>query len=139
MWKLIISILALSLSGCAVLYHAQVGEIDNRKKFKRKYFDFKVSESGVNLKQAGGVAKIFTNDKGDETIEEVRKIIALFQQGPKTGQPVYNEKYARNIIKQLRKACPSGRITGLTSIRESRNYPVITGEIVKVTGYCLKR
>ena len=62
-------------------------------------------------------------------------IIAL-QTGPKTGKPVFTEKYSDKIIHELRTECPSGRITGLTMVRETAEYPVVSGEIVKVVGYC---
>ena len=41
------------------------------------------------------------------------------------------------MIAMLKAECPSGKLTGLMSVRESRKYPVISGEIVKVTGYCV--
>jgi hypothetical protein len=66
-------------------------------------------------------------------------LIGLFQMGPQTGNPVYSKDYARNLMQLIYEKCPSGKVTGLTSVRESRKYPVISGEIVKVTGFCLIR
>ena len=138
--KLIVTsvFLSLLLFGCAALYHAQIGEIDNRSKYTMRKFDIKVSELGVSTREATEAAKMIAGRHKDQ-VEQVGEIVALFQMGPKTGKPVYNEHYARNVMSLVYDECPSGRITGLTSIREARNYPIISGEIIKVTGYCLEK
>lgn len=126
------------IAGCAVLHHAQIGDIDNREgKGKGQPFDIKVSETGFNLDEAASVAKaVARNSQASEDIESVRAIISLFQWGPRTGNPVFVEKYAEGILDLIYERCPSGKITGVMAIRESRKYPVIAGEIVKITGYC---
>ena len=123
-------------SSCAVLHHVQVGELDNRGKLRK--FDIKVSETGVNLDEARDVANALTRGRHSKALDDVNAIISAFQMGPRTGNIVFNERYAENLLDLLYKECPSGRITGLTSIREMRKYPVISGEIVKVTGYCVE-
>ena len=60
--------------------------------------------------------------------------------GPRTGEPVWSsDTYADKVYLGLYEKCPSGQITGLTSIREINKYPVVSGEIVKITGFCLKK
>lgn len=125
------------LSGCAILHHAQVGMVDNRAGTTAVPFEIMVSETGVSLEQAGKIAKA-TNSRAGDNAKAVSDIIGLFQIGPRTGNPVYNEHYAEKLIDEIHAKCPSGKITGLMSIREMREYPVISGEIVKITGYCLK-
>ncbi len=130
----------LWLSGCAVLHHAQVGDIDNSAGFNLRPFDLKVSETGVDFEGAKNIAKALTKDKkAKDALESIHTIMSLFQQGPRTGNPVFSDAYAKNLVNDLYQACPSGRITGLTSIRESRKYPVISGEIVKIKGYCMEK
>lgn len=124
----------LSLTGCAVLHHAQVGEIDNRNP-SMKWFDVKVSETGINVKEAGKIVDAMSRSKDGSAIAD---IIQMFQFGPRTGNPVFNENYARNIVDLVLNECPSGKVTGVTSIREMRKYPVVSGEIVKVTGWCIQ-
>ena len=60
----------------------------------------------------------------------------MFQMGPRTGNPVYNATYARDLHQQLRRTCPRGHITGITAVREARKYPVISGEIVRIVATC---
>ncbi len=127
---------ATILPSCAVLHHVQVGELDNRGKLRK--FDVKVSETGVNLDEARDVANALTRGRHSKALDDANAILSLFQMGPRTGNIVFNETYAENLVDLLYRECPSGRITGLTSIREMRKYPVISGEIVKVTGYCVE-
>lgn len=135
--KILLGVVAAGLlNGCAVLHHVQIGDIDNRRSPKSSYFDVKVSETGVSLDEAADVAKAFSQARSDD-IEQVRTALSLFQQGPRTGNPVYNETYARKVGELIAKECPSGRVTELRSIRETRKYPVISGEIVKITGRCV--
>jgi hypothetical protein len=131
-------VLCLSLSfhtGCAILHHVQVGDIDNRAG-TRTPIDIKASEMGVNIDDAAAVigavgGKAATRDSG-----RIAEMIGYFQMGPRTGNPVYTSDYARKIVDQVWEACPQGTITALQSIRETRSYPVISGEIVKIKGEC---
>ena len=128
-------LMGMALQGCAVLHHAQIGEIDDRHRGKMKKFDIKVSQTGVNVEEAGKVVDAVSKSEAGSAVSD---IIQLFQFGPRTGNPVFNEHYAKNIVDLVFKECPSGKVTGLTSIREMRKYPVISGEIVKVTGWCIQ-
>lgn len=129
--------LGLLLSGCAVLHHAQLGQIDSRGQTAAIPFEIKVSEVGVSLDDAQSLAYA-TKSRGGDNAGDLMGIIGLFQIGPRTGHPVYDQRYAEKVIYQIHEKCPSGRVTGLMSIREMRKYPVISGEIVKITGYCLR-
>lgn len=96
-----------------------------------------MSEMGVSTEEIGKIANSM-NKSGNSDVGNAAAIVSLFQIGPKTGLQVYNERYAEKLVYEIHQKCPSGRVTGLMSIREMRKYPVISGEIVKVTGYCLK-
>jgi hypothetical protein len=125
-------------SSCAVLHHAQYGDIDNRHQYKAVPFDLKVSETGVNLEEAGQIGQaVSQTEKTSDLIGDIAAIISLFQMGPHTGNGVFKENYAEGLVNQVMDACPSGHITGLSAIREMRKYPVISGEIVKIRGFCL--
>ncbi len=135
--KIFFAIAAFTLNGCAVLHHVQVGQVDNRAAFNAVPFEIMVNEAGVNVNEIGDIAKA-TNSRAGDGASELADIIAVFQIGPRTGNPVYDDKYAEKIVFKIHDACPSGRVTGLMSIRENREYLVISGEIVKVTGFCLQ-
>lgn len=130
--------LVLFLSGgCAHLHHVQLGDIDSTSG-PGEPFEVKVSETGVDLHDIKTAQQIFLKDnKAAERFGNAAALVGLIQMGPRTGNPVYVEKYAEGILKAVERQCPSGRITGLTSIRETRKYPVISGEIVKVKGLCV--
>lgn len=124
-------------NACAQLHHVQIGEIVNNPNYTQKPFDIKISETGINLQEAADIAKFVGNKDQGDTAQSIANTIGMFQMGPVTGNPVYVKDYAKNLIQVIYEKCPSGRVTGLTSIRETRKYPVVSGEIVKVTGYCL--
>ena len=141
--QLLMMVASLLMANCAVLHHIQVGPIDDRQGSQVSWipFEIMVSEVGVSMNEIADMTRPRSRDlKTGNTREEMglADYIALFQQGPRTGKPVYSEKYADKIMYQVYEKCPSGKVTGLVSIREMRNYPVISGEIVKLTGFCLK-
>lgn len=131
--------MALSLmTGCAVLHSVQLGEIDSSVVLEGRRFEIKVTELGFDVEGVlAGAEGIATQSNGSES-SVLADIYALSNMGPKTGLPVYNVAYSDGIIDRLRKECPSGQISGLMSIRESAEYAVISGEIVKIVGYCAK-
>ncbi len=127
------------LSACAQLHHVQIGEVESHPGFVQKPFDIKMSETGINIGEAKEISKIFLDQRQSQDADKIAGFIGLFQMGPRTGNPVYVKGYAKNLIQAIYERCPSGKVTGLTSVRETRKYPVVSGEIVKVTGYCLIR
>jgi len=128
---------AIALPSCAFLHHVQISDIDNRSGYTLQPIDIKLSETGFNIDEAADIARGITrSERAREDIDTIRDLIKMFQMGPKTGNPVFNDRYARNTVFRIYEACPNGNITGITSIRETRKYPVISGEIVRITGYC---
>ncbi len=130
--------LILLLTGCAYVHHVQVSEIDSRPNSVLVPFDIKISETGVNLGEAISIANSLTNDqKTSDQLQTLKDIIALFQMGPKTGNTVYNDTYTDNLVYLIYEKCPSGEVTGLISVRETAKYPVVSGEIVRLQGFCI--
>lgn len=127
----------LLLSSCAQLHHVQIGEITSHPEYIQKPFDIKISEAGINIGEASQISKVFLDKNKHEGADRIAAIIGLFQMGPRTGNPVYTKDYAKNLVQVIYEKCPSGKVTGLMSVRESRKYPIVSGEIVKITGYCL--
>ena len=127
------------LSSCAFVHHVQVGDIESKRNYVRMPFEMKVSETGIDFKQAGNLTQALANNKAGNQVKQIADIIALFQMGPRTGNSVFNEKYADGLAKSIYTKCPSGNITGLVMIRETAKYPVVSGEIMKIKGYCLQK
>jgi hypothetical protein len=126
-----------TLVACAQLHHVQLGDIDGTKGRLRP-FDVKVSETGISLDEARAVANVLASNADKGNIGQIGEYLSYFQMGPHTGNGVFTDKYAEGVLDMLYKRCPSGRITGLTAVRESKKYPVISGEIVRITGYCIE-
>ena len=126
-------------TGCTTIHSVQLGNIDSQTLLTSKPFEIKVNEIGVNTEDAVAIAETIATATGHgEEVSTIGDIIELFQMGPRTGNPVFNVQYSDKIAEKLTQECPSGRITGLMSIRETAEYPVISGEIVRLVGYCMK-
>jgi len=142
MRKLRISLSALCaitlplLMGCAALHHVQIGEVENRTKFSYAPIEVKVSEMGVNLNDVKSLSNSFLDKKGASDSNQALETLGYFQMGPHTGAGVYSLEHLVKLESILYAQCPKGFLTGLTSIRETRKYPVISGEIIKITGFC---
>ena len=130
-------LLSLLFNGCAVLHHVQVGEVDSQTVLGGRRFEIIVSETGIDLKEATEWGKALVSSAKD-VMHAVQAIVLLTQMGPRTGGVVFSEDYADKIFDRLEAECPNGRVSGLTSVREMTKYPVISGEIVKIIGYCQK-
>jgi hypothetical protein len=133
--KLIVLAIGLSLSSCAVLHHVQLGDVD-ASSGKTSKIDIKLSETGVNLQEAGEILRRLGNAKFRKQTDDATAIVGLFQMGPRTGNLVYTSDYARPIADLIYAKCPSGKISNLALIRETRKYPVVSGEIIKINGDC---
>ena len=119
--------------GCASLHHAQLDEIDAQSGHLRP-FEIHVSETGVNTKAVGTVASVALRSS---TPSKLADVVALFQFGPKTGDVVFDDKFADSVAQQILNECPSARVTGLVSMRESTKYYAVSGEYVTVRGFCI--
>lgn len=140
-WKkyLLLAGSALILDGCAVLHHVQLSDIDNRKAAHTHAVEVKVSETGIDLNDAKLISSVALSRQNSKELNEIMDIIGLFQMGPRTGAPVYTIAYIKDVQKELKSQCANGTLTDIESIRETRKYPVISGEIVKVKALCVTR
>lgn len=89
------------------------------------------SKAGFILKRSGVI-----NKRDAKRIQGLSFILKISNMGPRTGKAVYDETYLDALAWKIYEKCPSGKITGLASIRESARYAVISGEIGKIVGYC---
>tara|TARA_B110001454_G_scaffold219136_1_gene250334 strand:+ start:71313 stop:71753 length:441 start_codon:yes stop_codon:yes gene_type:complete len=129
---------AAVLSSCAVLHSVQIGEIESSPDLVSVPFEIKVSEFGIDLNDVKSTGRILMDKNSSDKANDALTAIQYFQMGPHTGAGVYSITYVDHLENKVREQCPSGRITGLMSIRETAEYPVVKGEIVKIKGFCLK-
>lgn len=52
----LLTFILFQLVGCTVMHHTQISEVDSRIVRQGERFELLVSETGVNLDEAGGVA-----------------------------------------------------------------------------------
>ncbi|MDQ3231805.1 MAG: hypothetical protein M3Q07_08300 [Pseudobdellovibrionaceae bacterium] len=127
-------------SGCAVLYKVQLSDME--RSARGRPVSVKVSENTVDFGEVASIAKGLGRSAGSRGMQNVGKAAeayqTLFQFGPRTGAPVYNEFYAREIPERLAAECKNGYLTNVMSIRESREYPVVKGQIVRIDALCMQ-
>lgn len=137
MQKLILMGALLLLGACARLDHVQIGDID-QSKGTLSPITVKISENGVEMAVVAGIAaELASNTKSSQHLKEIRDILALMNMGPRTGNPVFDDRYAENILDALYQQCASGHITAIRNIREAISYGPVSGEIVRIDADCI--
>lgn len=129
------------LQGCAYVHHTQVGDVLSSPGHVPIPFEILISETGVNVQEIGAISNAaIADNNAANNLGAAALIISLFQMGPRTGNAVWTgDEYADKTYMALYEKCPSGQITGLHSTRETSKYPVVSGEIIKIKGYCLEK
>lgn len=125
------------LTACARLDHVQIGEID-QSQGSLTPFTVQVSQFGFEAAAAAEVGRIATKGEASQHFQEIRNILALMNMGPRTGNPVYDDEYANKVMEYIYAECPTGNLTGLTSVREAKAFGPVSGEIVRISGYCIR-
>lgn len=129
---------AVLAAGCAHVHHLDIGEIDNTHGAMTRV-DLKSSATGVDIGEAARITKAASNSKTVKDAADWAEFIwKLITYGPKTGEVTFVDNYADELPAQLKAACPGGHLTGVASVRETNKYPVVSGEIVRLTAYCYK-
>ena len=136
-WALAVLPIALLSSGCASMYNEQISDIDSTRG-RLQPFEVQASSTGVSVRDGAAIMKAGAPNKAArKQVSAVETIIALTQMGPKTGEPTFDDDWADGLVSEVLARCPSGHITGLSARREAMKYPVISGEIVTIKGYCI--
>ena len=122
---------------CMKMHAIQIGEIEAQSVRDGERFEIKLGALGFSAGELGDLASLAARSKQDrDAIGLITAIIELTQQGPRTGEPVFDPRFADRLHREILDRCPSGDISGLMTVRESGDYTGITGEIVKVVGFC---
>lgn len=128
---------AIVMSGCARLDHVQIGSIDQTQGDLTPV-SVRFSETGFDAAAAAEIGRAASSGQTADNFEDLRTILALINMGPRTGNPVYDDAYAENLLSYLRNECQSGKITGIRAIREAKSAGPVSGEIVGVDAYCIR-
>jgi hypothetical protein len=137
MLRVLMMSLILICSGCARLDHIQISDID-QSQGDLKPISVELSDTGFNASEAVAITgELAQSESAKENLGDLAAILALINMGPSTGNPVYNDRYAENILQQLHQQCPTGKITALRNIREARSYGPVSGEIVRIDADCI--
>lgn len=127
------------VASCAYLHSVMLSDVESRRSSAKK-IDFKVSETTIDFQELARLGKSLGEIKKAKDLVKVSEALdtytMLFQWGPRTGAPVFNAYYARAIPEMLQAKCPGGHLSDIVSIRESREYPVVKGEIIRVQALC---
>ncbi len=135
--KSILGLSFLLVGGCSQLHHVHIGDIDQSQGTLTP-FTIQVNELGFDAAKTAEIgAEVAKSSSTSEDLELVAFILAVSNFGPKTGNPVYNDAYADKVLAEVTKVCPSKKLTGLTSIREATNVGPVSGEVVRIKGYCI--
>jgi hypothetical protein len=135
--KSILGLSFLLVGGCSQLHHVHIGDIDQSQGTLTP-FTITVNELGFDAANATKIgAGLAQSASTSDDLELVALILAISNFGPKTGNPVYNDAYADGLLSEVIKACPSKKITGLTSLREAINVGPVSGEVVRIKGFCI--
>jgi hypothetical protein len=130
---LVFLLLVPPLGGCTTLHHAQLDEIDATRGHLEP-FEIHASDVGVDVQQAGALASAMSRSRQPS---KVANVMAALTYGPKTGDITFDDRYADVVAEKILERCPTGRVTGLVSLRESTKYYVVSGEYVTVRGFCI--
>ena len=125
------------VTACASLHNYQVDDIDSSQGALTP-FQVQVDETGINVHEAMAIGKAVVDEESAKRLNTADSVISLFQVGPSTGNATLNDHWADGVLDAVRARCPSGKVTGLTTVRETNKYPVVSGEIVTVKGYCVR-
>ena len=129
--------LVLSGTSCANMYNEQISDIDSTRG-QLVPFEVQASSTGLSVHDGAVVMKgLAQNQHVREQVGLAEDIIALTQWGPQTGEPTFDEDWADGLVSQVLARCPSGHVTGVSARREAMKYPVISGEMVTVKGFCI--
>lgn len=137
MFRIVSTLLILFSSACARLDYVQISDID-QSQGPLKPISVKVSNTGVDAAGIVDISRDLTRSlSAKEDLADLGLILTLINMGPSTGNPVYNDRYAEDILVLLRQQCPSHNITSIRNVREAVAYGPISGEVVRIDADCI--
>lgn len=131
---------SVALSGCAVLHRTGIGELEPQGS-QGIPIDIRVSETGFDIKGAASAGRSLTQRYGNRNARDagstLETIVALTNMAPQVGNPTVTDTWADSMAGALREKCPNGKITNIQFVRETAKYPLVSGEIVRISALCI--
>jgi hypothetical protein len=135
--QILSGVLCCLIAACARLDHVQISDIDQRQG-QLQPISVKLSEAGIHMANLAHIgSELSSSVSTSEHLDGLKDILQLINMGPSTGNPVFSDTYAEQALQQLYAQCPTGKITGIRSIREANDYGVVSGEIIRLDAFCI--
>lgn len=129
-------------SGCAVMHRSAIGEVLPGEGAQESRVELGVSELGVDRESLSKDVAAIAKNGGSGSLETAGNVIEFFTwattQSPRTGNPTRTDTWADNLVMELKRHCPNGQVSGIQTLRESAEYPYVSGEIVRVRATCYR-
>lgn len=105
--------------------------------------DVAADQNSVNVRGVAdltaGVARSSGSRAGDTAAGIIELVVFLTSWSPETGYATDTDTWADNIPAMLREQCGGGTVTGIQLLRETADYALVGGEVVRVRGICHRR
>lgn len=142
MRKFLTLLLALAgVSGCAVMHRSAIGEKLPDQGAPPDAIELNISDLGVDRAGiARDVAQVARS--GGSSMRGVAQAVEFVTwattMSPKTGKPTTTDTWADDAALELKLRCKGGVVSGIQTLRESAEYPYVSGEIVRVRALCYR-
>jgi hypothetical protein len=129
-------------SGCAVMHRSAIGEVLPEKGGASDRIELGVSDIGVDRENLSKDVASIAKNSGNSSLQGFGQMVEFVTwattQSPRIGNPTTTDTWADDLVMELKRHCPNGRISGIQTLRESAEYPYVSGEIVRVRATCYR-
>lgn len=127
------------LSACAVMHRSAIGEVLPEPGATESRVELGVDDIGVDhANLAKDVANVAKNTGNNNFAKGIEFFVWATTFSPRTGNPTTTDTWADQLAMRLQQHCPNGRVSGIQTLRESAEYPYVSGEIVRVRAICYR-
>ena len=135
----ILIIMLFTLTACTHVHHVQVGSIDNT--VTGIPIEIVVKTVGIDAAKLTKTIENITQQGNQKNKKnKASDIVGLFQTGPRTGAPIYDQAWGEKLMRELHLKCPSARLKNIHSLRLATDYADtgVTQEIVVIKAVCIR-
>jgi hypothetical protein len=139
---MVLTLCSAAMAGCVVLHRSSVGE---RLAHEGTSYpvDVAADQNSVNVRAVAnltaGVARNTGAAGGDTAAGIIELVGFLTSWSPETGYATDTDTWADTIPSMLKEQCGGGVVTGIQLLRETADYALVGGEVVRVRAICHRR